>query len=84
MLNCFGFKIVEKSCPSIEPLVERALREGRPLEVGLYYNDPEALDYLAHRLPASRAPVVAHLNFYSGPHPLPGSRRAFARAVSKA
>jgi hypothetical protein len=62
MLNCFGFKIVEKSRPSIEPLVERALREGRPLEVGLYYNDREALDYLTSRLPTSQAPVVAHLN----------------------
>jgi sugar phosphate isomerase/epimerase len=58
----FGFKIVDRCRGEIEPLVERALLERRPLEVGLYFGERAALDLLVERLP-DRAPAVAvHLD----------------------
>lgn len=61
-MRTFGFKIVEQSRQAIEPVVARALADRRPIEVGLYYGDPEALDLLLERLPGSGLPVGVHLD----------------------
>ena len=58
----FGFKIVDRSRGEIEPLVTRCLLERRPLEIGLYFGEPEALSFLAERLPESGLRVAAHLD----------------------
>jgi sugar phosphate isomerase/epimerase len=58
----FGFKIVERSRSEVEPIVERALQDHRPVEVGLYFGDEATRSYLADRLPGSGLPVAVHLD----------------------
>lgn len=58
----FGFKIVERSRPEIEPIVERALADRCPVEVGLYFGEPGVRDYLADQLAPSGLPVAVHLD----------------------
>jgi sugar phosphate isomerase/epimerase len=58
----FGFKIVERSRSEIEPLVDRAVRGRLPLEVGLYFGDREALDFLSARLSGAGLPLAVHLD----------------------
>ena len=57
-----GLKIVDKDLNSIVPLVERALMELCPLEVGLYFADQESRDYLRSILPGSGIGVAVHLD----------------------
>jgi hypothetical protein len=52
----FGFKVVDRSRAEIEPLVERAIQDRRPIEAGLYFGDAAARTYLAERLPGSGYP----------------------------
>ncbi len=58
----FGFKIVDQSRSEIEPLLDRATRDGRPIEVGLYFGDREARRLLLERLPGSGLPVAVHVD----------------------
>jgi sugar phosphate isomerase/epimerase len=58
----FGFKVVERSRTEIEPLVERAIQDARPIEVGLYFGDAAARTYLAESLPGAGLPIAAHLD----------------------
>jgi len=58
----FGFKIVDRRRDEIEPLITRTLSEQRPIEVGLYFGDPEALDLLTSSLPGSGLRVAVHLD----------------------
>jgi sugar phosphate isomerase/epimerase len=61
-MRSFGFKFVERLPAEIEPLVGRALRERLPVEVGLYFGEPRALELLVERLPGSGLPVAVHLD----------------------
>ena len=61
-MNSFGYKIVEKEAHAIEPVVEAALDEQRPLEVGLYFGDPTAWEFLQARLAKGSIPVNTHLD----------------------
>jgi sugar phosphate isomerase/epimerase len=58
----FGFKIVDRSRSEIEPLVARTLEEHRPIEVGLYFGDSGALDFLEQQLPSGGLKVAVHLD----------------------
>jgi len=46
----FGFKIVDKHAISLAPFLDYALTWARPLEVGFYFAEPEALDLIGTRL----------------------------------
>jgi hypothetical protein len=61
-MKMFGYKIVEKSRDTIEPVVNAAITEQRPLEVGLYFNDPQAWELLHSRLPGAGIPINTHIN----------------------
>lgn len=61
-MQTFGFKIVDRSRAEIEPVLDRAARDGRPVEVGLYFGDSEARALLLERLPRSGLPVAVHLD----------------------
>jgi sugar phosphate isomerase/epimerase len=61
-ISSFGFKIVERSRSEIETLVERALNDRLPLEVGLYFGDREALDFLATQLQGEGLRLAVHLD----------------------
>jgi sugar phosphate isomerase/epimerase len=58
----FGFKIVDQSRSEIEPVLDLATRDGRPIEVGLYFGDREARRLLLERLPGSGLPVAVHVD----------------------
>lgn len=57
-----GFKIVDKDRREIVPIVERAVQEHRPIEVGLSFGDADALSYLESTLSEPDLPVVVHLD----------------------
>ncbi len=55
-----GFKIVDQDVPMIEPIVDRAIAENRPLEIGWYYGDRAARALLQKRLVGTSAKVNCH------------------------
>ncbi len=57
-----GFKLVDRSREEIVPIVERAMAGGCPLEVGFYFTDLAARQYLLTVLPRSGLRVNAHLD----------------------
>ena len=56
----FGFKIVDKNAASLAPILDYAMTWARPLEVGFYFAEPEALDLIGTRLIGATIPVNAH------------------------
>lgn len=61
-MHNFGFKVVDKNPHLLDPILDYAQAHGRPVEVGLYFGDTQALDLLARRLPEAGIPVNAHTN----------------------
>lgn len=61
-MNKLGFKIVDQSVSEIAPMLERALAELRPIEVGLYFGDPDALASLSRHLHGAEIPVTVHID----------------------
>ena len=59
-MNNFGFKVVDRSAAQLEQLLNYAIAHRRPVEVGLYYDDPAAYDLLLRRLAARPVHVSAH------------------------
>jgi sugar phosphate isomerase/epimerase len=57
-----GFKIVDRLTPEVERITEHALAIGAPVEVGLFFADPEARDFLRERLGSAPSPVTVHLD----------------------
>lgn len=64
-MQTFGYKIIDKSRSEIAPVVNAALSQQRPLEVGLYHHDPEAWDFLHQKLAGANLPVNTHLDHYT-------------------
>lgn len=60
--HSFGYKLVDRGCPRARMLTERALAEGRPIEIGLYFAEPETLAYYDAVLPGSGLPLCVHLD----------------------
>ena len=57
-----GFKVVDRRKEEVEPLLLQAIRESRPLEVGIYYHDPATHDCLDSLLPQSGVPLNTHID----------------------
>lgn len=53
---------MDKNPDLLGPILDYALRHGRPVEVGLYFANPQALDLLQRRLFNAAVPVNAHTN----------------------
>lgn len=60
MTNNFGFKIVDKARESLGPILDYALEHRKPVEIGLYFAEPAALEVLADRLADSGLAINAH------------------------
>lgn len=61
-MHNFGFKIVDKNAQALDPILEYAVAHGRPVEVGLYFAEPDALGLFEQRLGGVGLPVNAHTN----------------------
>ena len=61
-LSRFGFKVVDRRKDEVEALLLQAMREERPLEVGIYYHDPATHDCLDSLLPHSGIPINTHID----------------------
>ncbi len=61
-MHNFGFKVVDRSPSVLGPLLDYAIAHQRPVEVGLYYDDPSARHLLQQRLASGLVPVSAHTN----------------------
>ncbi|WP_058556617.1 sugar phosphate isomerase/epimerase [Thiohalocapsa sp. ML1] len=58
----FGFKVVDRARAEASPMVERALAEGRPIEIGLYFENADCRAYLRDTLAGAAIPVTVHLD----------------------
>jgi sugar phosphate isomerase/epimerase len=61
-MHNFGFKVADRHPHLLDPILEYAVRHDRPIEVGLYFGDPEALELLERRLIGTTIPINAHTN----------------------
>lgn len=63
-MQTFGYKVVEKNREEIEPVVNAAITQQRPLEIGLYFGNPAAWDFIRSSLQQAptRIPVNTHLD----------------------
>lgn len=61
-MHNFGFKVVDRELPLIAPILDYAIEHGRPVEVGLYYDDPSVRELLKQRLASGHIAVNAHIN----------------------
>ena len=59
-MHNFGLKVADDDPQRIGPVLDYAIRECRPLEVGLYFGEPAAHELLSQRLADSAVPVNAH------------------------
>ena len=57
-----GFKVFDRRRDEIEPLLLQALDEGRPIEIGLYFHDPAAHDFIGAMLPQYGSRVNTHFD----------------------
>lgn len=56
-MQTFGYKIVEKSREEIEPVVNAAIAQQRPLEVGLYFGNRDAWEFICSSLREATTPI---------------------------
>ena len=61
-MKTFGYKFAEKHAFEVEPVINAAIAEHRPLEVGFYFADPAAWEIINALLPDATIPVNIHLN----------------------
>ena len=59
-MHNFGFKVMDKNPGLLGPILDYAIRHGRPVEVGLYSGDQQALELLEDQLFSASIPVSAH------------------------
>jgi hypothetical protein len=62
-MHNFGFKVVDKDPELLGPVIDYAIRHGRPVEVGLYFGDPQALELLEQKLFNAPIAVNAHTDY---------------------
>jgi sugar phosphate isomerase/epimerase len=58
----FGYKIVDKDVSDMRAVIQLAQTQQRPLEVGIYFDEPGCRDEFQHHLPDLGAPVNIHLD----------------------
>ena len=61
-MQTFGYKFAEKHRHEVEPVIQAALIENRPLEVGFYFADPASWEVINAQLPQATIPINTHLN----------------------
>jgi len=61
-MHNFGFKIVDRDATSLAPILDYVVTRDRPLEVGFYFAEREALDLIGSCLDRASIPVNAHTN----------------------
>lgn len=61
-MHNFGFKVVDKNPHTLGPILDYAIAHKRPVEMGLYFGEPDALELLERRLFDTSIPVNAHTN----------------------
>jgi len=61
-VKTFGYKFAEKHAFEVEPVIDAAIAEQRPLEVGFYFADPESWEIINAKVPQATIPVNIHLN----------------------
>jgi sugar phosphate isomerase/epimerase len=61
-MHNFGFKIIDRAPSQLGLILDYAIEQKRPVEVGLYQGDPAALDLLERRLAPGHVAVNAHTN----------------------
>ena len=61
-MRTFGFKVVDRLTPEVEQITEYAIGIGAPLEVGLFFAEPKARDFLRECLSPAPSPVSVHLD----------------------
>ncbi|MES9831171.1 MAG: hypothetical protein ABW139_02925 [Candidatus Thiodiazotropha sp. DIVDIV] len=61
-IKSIGFKVVDRRRDEIEPLLLRCQRELRPLEIGLYFNDPSSHDLIEQALPDKNVLLNTHID----------------------
>ena len=59
-MHNFGFKVLDRDPDLLGPVLDYAIRHRRPVEVGLYCGDSQALDLLGRQLFNAPIPVNAH------------------------
>lgn len=60
--DLFGFKIADRDIAGHAPVLDYALTHRRPIEVGLYFGEADALRWLERELADAPIPVNAHTN----------------------
>ena len=83
----FGFKMVDRGYAQVRPLLDLALAEGRPVEVGLYFAEAETLTYYDGFFPASGLALNTHLdhrviNLYKAPQQQDLLRRQIEQSMA--
>ena len=58
----WGYKVFDRRRDEVEPLLLKALEDGRALEIGLYAHDPATHDFLDAVLPGSGCLLNTHLD----------------------
>lgn len=61
-LKRFGYKIVDRDFESVESILESAVEERRPIEIGLYFQDAPTHHRLRVFLEGAALPVITHLD----------------------
>lgn len=61
-MQSFGFKIVDRDRDEIAPIIERAVDEERPIEIGFYFGNPQANDLIDRWFQGRNRRVITHLN----------------------
>lgn len=59
-MHNFGLKVMDRNPDLLGPIINYAIHHRRPVEVGLYYGDSQALDLLGRELFNAPIPVNAH------------------------
>ncbi len=61
-LSSFGYKIVDREWAAMSSVLNLALDQKRPLEVGIYFDEDGCRDHFSQQLPTQSVPVNVHLD----------------------
>ena len=61
-MKSFGFKIVDKQVSEIEPIVDHAIENENPIEIGFYFSNIEANESIWEKLYSCSHPINTHLD----------------------
>lgn len=61
-MRSFGFKIVDRHRSEIQPILEKALLDQCPVEIGFYFHDPQANEFIWQTLQHRELSLNTHLD----------------------